>query len=224
MGEEIKKERKRTSELQVSSTYVGGLSKDILQKFIQEEINMQNQDELAISTAYAKNALESYSYDAQSKLSYDFSEWSEFASEEEKTKLLSLVDEVLAWLYGEGESATKEEYQNKLSELQVIGSPIELRKNENETRDLAIETLKKAFIYYRAFVDSIDEKYAHISAEERQKVSDKVKETEEWLIKMEEKQNALSKNLTPVLLTSEIEKRKDSLTIFCNTIVNTPKP
>jgi len=222
--EESKKEKKKITPIVIQSFYVGSLSDELITKFQQEEINMRNADELAFATGEARNSLESYSYDAQSKLQYDFSEWSEFATEEEKTKLLSLVDETLAWLYGEGAEGTKDQFQNKLNELQVIGDPIDLRKNENETRDPAIETLKKAIIYYKAFVDSTDEKYSHISTEERQKVTDKINEIEDWLNKMQEKQNQLPKTAVPVLLTCEIEQRKEKFVTFSNKIVNTPKP
>merc|ERR1711943_132122 len=152
------------------------------------------------------------------------SEWSEFATEEEKTKLLSLVDDSLAWLYGDGETAGKDAFDRKLSELKVLGSPIELRRSETETRQGAIDGLKEAIIYYKAFVDSVDEKYAHISAEKRQTVTDKVNETEDWLNKMKSKQDELPKTANPVLLTSEIEQRKNNLVIFSNAVVNTPKP
>jgi heat shock protein 4 len=185
---------------------------------------MQNADELAIATAEARNALESYSYDAQGKLQYDFSEWVEFASEEEKTKLLAMVDEVLAWLYGEGDSATRETYQTKLNELQVLGSPIELRKTESEAREPAIQELMEAIKYYKAFVNTKEEKYAHISEEQRQKVTDKINETEDWLNKMTTKQQELPKTADPVLLSSEISNKKEALTLFSNVIVNTPVP
>jgi hypothetical protein len=135
-----------------------------------------------------------------------------------------LVDEVLVWLYGEGDSATRDTFQSKLNELQVLGSPIELRRSENETRAPAIDELREAINYYKAFVNTTEEKYAHISAEKRQTVTDKVNEVEDWLQKMQSKQSELPKTADPVLLTSEIQNRKKSLALACNPIVNTPVP
>merc|ERR1712000_512271 len=119
---------------------------------------------------------------------------------------------------------SKETYQSKLNELQVLGSPIESRRNESETRQQAIESLQEAIKYYRAFVATTEEKYAHISEEQRQKVTDKINETEDWLNKLQAKQNELPKTSDPVLLTHAIEQRKEELTRFSNPIVNTPKP
>merc|ERR1712108_104735 len=141
-----------------------------------------------------------------------------------KKQNFSLLMMFLAWLYGEGDSASRDTYQSKLNELQVLGSPIELRRTETEARGPAIESLKEACVYYTAFVNTKEEKYEHIGEEQRQKVADKVQETEEWLAKMTAKQAELAKTADPVFLSSEIERRKESLTIFCNTIVNTPKP
>merc|ERR1711943_169575 len=49
---------------------------------------------------------------------------------------------------------------------------------------------------------------AHISAEKRQTVTDKINETEDWLNKMKSKQDEPPKTANPVLLTSEIEETK----------------
>merc|ERR1712137_981629 len=184
-------EKKKVSELLVDVTLASGYSVAKVLELKTLEEKMQAADELAIATAEARNALEAYSYDAQSKLQYDFSEWTEFTTEEEKTKLLAMVDDVLAWLYGEGDSATKETYQTKLNELQVLGSPIELRKTESEAREPAIQELMDAIKYYKAFVATTEAKYAHISEEKRQQVTDKINEVEDWLNKMTAKQNEL---------------------------------
>merc|ERR1712137_1162223 len=93
---EERKERQKITNLNVQAKYVSGYSTE------------QLADELIIATLDAKNALEGYAYDTQGKLQYDFSDWTPFASEEEKSKLLSAVDDNLAWLYGDGETATKE--------------------------------------------------------------------------------------------------------------------
>merc|ERR1712137_727214 len=205
MEEPKKVERKKVSELLVDVTLASGYSVAKVLELKTLEEKMQAADELAIATAEARNALEAYSYDAQSKL-------------------LGLVDDILAWLYGEGDSATKETYQGKLSELQVLGAPIELRKTEAETRPESIEQLMEVIRRFKEFVNSTEEKYAHISEEKRQKVADKINETEDWFNNLQARQNALPKAADPVLLSAEIDKRKDALTRFAQPIVNTPVP
>merc|ERR1712130_47878 len=221
---EEQKERQKITNLNVQAKYVSGHSPEEISALHKQELDMQLADELIIATLDAKNALESYAYDTQGKLQYDFSDWTPFASEEEKTKLLGAVDDNLAWLYGDGESAAKEQFQNKLSELQVLSAPLELRKNESETRAPALEKLKQTLQTYKDLLASQDEQYAHITPEQKQPLQDKITETEEWLSKMQEKQEALAKNVDPVLLTSEIEQRQAALQRIGEKVKSTPKP
>merc|ERR1712137_181976 len=205
---EEQKERQKTTNLNVQAKYISGYSAEQITALHQQEIGMQLADELIIATLDAKNALESFSYDTQGKLQYDFSDWTPFASEEEKSKLLSAVDDNLAWLYGEGENADKVQFQNKLTELQLLSAPLELRKNESETRAPALEKLKQTLQTYKDLLSSSEEQYAHITSEQKQPLQDKIAETEEWTTKMQEKQDALPANVDPVLLTSEIATSK----------------
>merc|ERR1711963_810463 len=203
---EEQKERQKITNLNVQAKYVSGHSAE------------------EIAALHAKNALESFAYDTQGKLQYDFSDWTPFASEEEKSKLLAAVDDNLAWLYGDGETAPKEQFQNKLSELQVLSAPLELRKNESETRAPALEKLKQTVQTYKDLLASQEEQYAHITPEQKQPLQDKITETEEWLTKMQEKQEALPKNVDPVLLTSEVEQRQSALQRIGDKVKSTPKP
>jgi len=221
---EEQKERQKISNLNVQAKYVSGHSAEEIAALHKQELDMQLADELIIATLDAKNALESFAYDTQGKLQYDFSDWTPFASEEEKSKLLAAVDDNLAWLYGDGETAPKEQFQNKLSELQVLSAPLELRKNESETRAPALEKLKQTVQTYKDLLSSQEEQYAHITPEQKQPLQDKITETEEWLTKMQEKQEALPKNVDPVLLTSEVEQRQSALQRIGDKVKSTPKP
>merc|ERR1711963_870200 len=79
--------------------------------------------------------------------------------------------------------APKEQFQNKLSELQVLSAPLELRKNESETRAPALEKLKQTVQTYKDLLSSQEEQYAHITPEVEQRqsalqrIGDKVKST-----------------------------------------------
>lgn len=224
MAEPKKKKKSKTTNLVVSATFASGLSRDTIRSLASKELAMQAADNLAIATAEAKNALESYAYDSQSKLQFESSEWSPYASETERTEFLAAVDDVISWLYADGDQATKEAYESRLNQLRVLGDPLDTRKNEDETRPAAVEALTQALANFAAFVSSSEEKYAHIEQEDRQKVDNKVKEIQDWLVKMKEKQEALAKHETPVLLSASLKEKSNELTNFCTPIVNKPKP
>jgi len=221
---ESRKKRTKTTRLTVNGTYVGGLNAAVLKEYTAKEQAMQHSDYVAISTAEAKNALEGYAYDSQSKLQYEFADWAPYAKEEEKTKFLAAVDEVITWLYGEGDDTTKDVYESKLAHLRALGDPFELRKNQDEERGPAIEQLTQTFRACEEFVASQDEKYAHITEEDRKKVADRTNEVKEWFSKMEARQNALTKQDDPVLLSSTILTKKAELEQFAAPIINKPKP
>jgi heat shock 70kDa protein 4 len=69
-----------------------------------------------------------------------------------------------------------------------------------------------------------DEKYAHITAEQAEKVSSNCNEAETWL---EDKMNAqkdLALYQDPVVKAHEIKSKMTALQVQCRPIVNTPKP
>jgi len=107
------------------------LSKKDVQGFLEEEGRMQSQDRLVVETVNAKNAVESYILGMRNRLSGDLSE---YATQEEKDKLESVLSAAEDWLYDEGDDATKGVYISKKAELQKLGDPISDRKTEHEKR------------------------------------------------------------------------------------------
>jgi heat shock protein 4 len=120
-------------------------SKELFEQWYNEEGAMHASDRLVIDTAEKRNALEEYVYNTRSKLEMA---WSEYVIETDSTKFSKALTEMEDWLYGEGEDATKSVFVEKLSQLKVIGDPIEFRYSQSEERIHA----EKAFKDYASSV------------------------------------------------------------------------
>jgi heat shock protein 4 len=147
-----------------------------------------------------------------------------FISSEDRDTFGKMLEEIEEWLYSDkADEGTKVAqvccttscpsviagcqvtFCNKLDQLKTHGSPLE-----------AAASFRAALETYKSFVTSVnsgDEKYEHITAEQAQKVSSNCNEAEIWL---KDKMNAQK--------TDEIKSRMTALQVQCHPIVNTPKP
>ncbi|KAJ7810990.1 heat shock protein 70 [Mycena olivaceomarginata] len=96
---------KRTGELnRINITYdKSRLSKEDIDRMVQEAEKYKAEDEAAVSRIAAKNGLESYTYDLQNSI----------------TELQTAVNETFKWLQVSPE-CSKEEYEEKLKDLETV--------------------------------------------------------------------------------------------------------
>ncbi|KAI9789517.1 MAG: adenyl-nucleotide exchange factor sse1 [Piccolia ochrophora] len=87
----------------------------------EKENSMFMEDKLVADTEDKKNELESYIYELRGKID---EQYSEFASDDEKTKLKAKLEESEDWLYDEGEDATKAVYIAKMDEIRFVAGPV----------------------------------------------------------------------------------------------------
>ena len=73
-------------------------------------------------------------------------------------------------------------------------------------------------------MQSSDEKYAHISDDERSTVRSAVSDAESWLYEMIEKQSDLASSVDPVLTTTVLQEKQKSLAATANPIMHKPAP
>lgn len=98
-----------------------GLDDSTKNQLIERENEMTNEDKLVADTEDRKNALEEYIYDMRGKLEDTYAD---FASDDEKSRLNSMLDAAENWLYDDGEDALKAQYIAKYEELASIGNLI----------------------------------------------------------------------------------------------------
>ncbi|KAL8807745.1 MAG: hypothetical protein Q9182_000556 [Xanthomendoza sp. 2 TL-2023] len=135
----------------------------------EKEAQMFMEDKLVADTEDKKNELESYIYELRGKID---EQYSEFASEDEKTKLKEKLEQSEDWLYDEGEDATRGVYVAKMDEIRFVAGPIVGRYQEKieEERQAIIKAEEEKLAKKRA------EHEARKKAEEEAKKAKEEKE------------------------------------------------
>merc|ERR1719245_2978568 len=99
----------------------GRLSKEEIEKMVNEAERFKADDEAAKEKVQAKNELESYAY--QMKQTLDDEKIKDKISDEDKKKINEKADETITWL-DNASSASKEEYESMKKELEAVCNPI----------------------------------------------------------------------------------------------------
>jgi heat shock protein 5 len=100
----------------------GRLSKDDVERMIREAEQFAEQDKELKAKVDAKNALESYAYSMRNSIE-DEEKLADKLSESDKSSIKEAIDDALSWLTSNPD-ASKEEYQDKLKEMEKTCNPI----------------------------------------------------------------------------------------------------
>jgi len=99
----------------------GRLSKEDIERMVNEAEKYRNEDEKLKETVSAKNALESYCFNM--KATMDEENLKTKIAESDKTLILDKCNETIKWLDG-NQSAEKEEFEHRQKELEAVCNPI----------------------------------------------------------------------------------------------------
>lgn len=216
-----KKKKIRRSDLKVITFTTGGLNEANLQKLFETETEMATADRVVFETNEARNALESYALEMRSKVQGELADYvPQDVSDAFCSELTALED----WLYDDGEEAQKSEVRAKLDAAKKKGDVFLYRQHEAEHRDEAMGELKKTIGKWQGLAADEDEKYAHITAEERKQVTDACEAADAWLSAEQTKQAALAKSADPVLTLKMLRDKSSELTKTCKPIMGRAKP
>ena len=225
-GEEAPKKKKITkTSLEYTATCPFEWSQAEVNKHNEIEVAMANTDRIVTETADMRNELESYIYDMRDKVTSE-SQLGPYGTNDEKDAFTKLNEDTENWLYEDGFDATKKVYAEKLAALKKLGGPLEQRQKEAEGRSAAQATLQNTLDMYQKWVNDSqgDEKYAHISDEERQKVHKYCDETSAWMYEMMDKQGELPVSADPVLTIADLSAKVTFLNTNCGPIMRKPVP
>lgn len=100
----------------------GRLSKEDIERMVQEAEKYKAEDEAVKDRVAAKNGLEGYAYQMKSTVEDD--KMKDKISEEDKKTITDKCSEALEWLEKDSDSATKEEFESKQKELESVCAPI----------------------------------------------------------------------------------------------------
>jgi len=101
----------------------GRLSKEEIERMVNDAEKYKAEDEAASSRISSKNGLESYAYNLRNSIEGDLKDK---IQGEDKTKLTKAVDEAISWL-DSSQEASKEEYEEKQKELEAVANPIMMK-------------------------------------------------------------------------------------------------
>lgn len=188
------------------------------------EEGMRQDDLVALSTADAKNAVETHVYDTRERIG-DGGIWSAYTRAAERDRLNDLMTKTEEWLYGDGEDVTKAEYDHKLRELTNITKLIADRLYEAETIPLVLTQFTTTIDKYRSIAKSepLPSQYDHLAAEMSNIVA-LCDETMKEMAPKIEKYRSMAKTDDPVLKSSDLKEKIDTLTKKVDKILNMPKP
>ena len=99
----------------------GRLSKEDIERMVQEAEKYKDDDEKQREKIQAKNSLESYAYSM--KQTVDDEKLKDKIDEADKTKILDKCKEVIEWL-DHNQTAEKEEFDHQQKELESVCNPI----------------------------------------------------------------------------------------------------
>ncbi|KAJ2913740.1 hypothetical protein MD484_g6671, partial [Candolleomyces efflorescens] len=99
----------------------GRLSKEEIDRMVNEAEKYKAEDEAAAARISSKNGLESYAYNLRNSLTDD--KLADKFDAADKTKLEAAVNETISWL-DNSQEASKDEYESKQKELEAVANPI----------------------------------------------------------------------------------------------------
>ena len=149
----------------------------------------------------------------------------EYVNDADKSSFEAALTDAETWLYeGDGWDTTKGRYVEKLQDLEAYGKPIVWRKHEAEERPAAVKALKDKIRDYISFANSSDDKYAHITQEDRGKVRTVCDEAEAWVNDLLGKQGDVPRTADPAFKAADVATRQKALIATCKPIKATPPP
>jgi hypothetical protein len=116
------------------------------------------------------------------------------------------------------------QYIDKLTELKQMGEPVIWRFKEIGMREEWTRAVVGTVANYRNAAENPGDKYGHIAADKRAKISAACNELEKWLAEKKAAQEKIPKGEKPVLLCAEMEKKNQELSKMANDILKEPKP
>ena len=171
---------------------------------------------------HAKNELESYIYNMRDKVT---SSYQAYILEADREAFLSDLDSTESWLYDdEGYYAKREVFEERLSKLQKIGEPVATRFREAQERPDAVTKLSERLETVERLLNTPNEKYEHITAEDRKPVFDLVAESRSWLSDMLNKQSMKNMTDDPILLVADLRDRLNNVNALFDKVMSKPKP
>lgn len=189
------------------------------------EVEMENHDRVVKETSDMRNELESYIYGMRDKI-ISASHLAPYCTDDEKTSFSENLGKTENWLYEDGFDAVKSVYAQKLQELKTYGDPVQSRFFQAQHRPNAISVLQRSIEKYKNWLNSAanEEKYAHITDDEKLKCHGKCDEISSWMYEMLDKQGVAPTYAEPAVTIAQIQEKNKEISDVVNPIMMKPAP
>lgn len=166
---ETKERKKKTFTSVKFSTSNFALAPAVRKSYKDIEDSLTAEDWDILEVKEFRNMLEAYSYEMRNNLD-SYGSFEKYLDEATKTKFLVDINQVVDWLYGEGESAPKNEYKTRLDRFKAIGEPV-------RQRHFYYSELDVYFDQFSQLVQKINEKkdtIIHLTDDQKAEIDKKV--------------------------------------------------
>lgn len=222
-GEKKKKKQKYYDAAVKPNASLLGHDAAMVVRFKSDENAMHSRDMKIVRTRERKNELESYILDYRSRLSPG-GMLAEYATENDKKDFLKRCDDDENWLYGDGDCATMEEYEDRIKALRAVGDPAHRRMKIRDDVEFAITRFNSQMEAAKKIALDRIGKQAHIPEEELQKAAATADEAMAWAASELQKLLALPKTQDGNFSTADLNRKAEEVTIGIRTVANRPAP
>jgi len=217
------KEVKKTRSTQIHFKFEHhGYGAKQIDDFTKAEDEMCKQDNLILDIKVLRNQLETYVYDMRGSLD-TIGNFKPFIKEEDRIKFLDLLNHTETWIYEDGESAAKDVFVEKISELHSLGEPVKMRYMFHDIYPVRMSAFENTLNEIFQNAANIPED-SHITKEEKEELMKSCQENSEWISNSKEVQASISDHDDPNIDLTEIENKKLHLIELSKKILNKPVP
>mmetsp|Transcript_116036 Transcript_116036/g.212640 ORF Transcript_116036/g.212640 Transcript_116036/m.212640 type:complete len:719 (-) Transcript_116036:104-2260(-) len=130
-----------------------------------------------------------------------------YVSDTERDHIHASLDQAEVWLTRNRDTATPEEYRQRLEELKRPGDVVAMRYKEGIMRGQMTTAIFSTIANYKAMAENSEEKYSHVEPAKFNQIIDACAELHQWLSDMRDAQDLLPKYARPVLRTQDMVDR-----------------
>jgi len=165
--------------------------------------DLDNLDKIKFETEEARNSLETFVYDARSKLE-DNEDLQKFTNAEEKELLYEALQETGNWLYDEGSTALLTELKLKSKQLHSKVDVVFERQTEYQNRDSSVSLILGAILHARNATSNITNSH-EVEEEEYAKFLQYLENEQAEIIRLYQLQQKRPLDQAPLFKSSDLE-------------------
>lgn len=137
------------------------------------------EDQEILEQKFLRNTLEAYSYEMRNNLD-SYGTFEKYLDEATRTSFIAEINQVVEWIYGEGETAPKTEFKTRLDKFKAIGEPVRQRHFYYSELDVYFSQLGEAVSRIRNRADTIE----HITEDQKSLIQKKIDATNDFFGKV----------------------------------------